>query len=223
MTDVREDEIVSRVLELLRDAGLELPGPAPRAVADTGRVADVVDGEIIESAWGNAIRNRTTTPFLTSADRDASIPPPDGGLCYLLDSQRIYAYSGGEWIATSTPNLGSVALAGTIPNSVSPITIGTLAVTAAAYARLLLVFAQITVSTAATAVWELKVTSSAAATTHFQRGRDNGSSTSLILPVVLPADTATTLTATAAFTTAPGNTGTIVSGGSRMDYAGWPQ
>src|SRR5678815_11206 len=44
------------------------PVAAPRAVAATGRVPDVVDGEIIEAAWGNAIRDRSVPRYDTVAE-----------------------------------------------------------------------------------------------------------------------------------------------------------
>lgn len=54
-------------LELLARAGLVVPGAPPSiaalAVPATGRIPDVADGDVIESAWGNGVRDRSVPNY----------------------------------------------------------------------------------------------------------------------------------------------------------------
>ena len=214
----REPFTAAQLAELERMFASATVAPVPRAIAATGRIPDVVDGELIESAWGNAIRDRTVTPFATGADRDAATPqPPPGALCVTLDTGALWRMSANGW-TSEYARAQTVALAGTIPNSVSPVTIGTFVVPPEPGARMMVITASMAVSTTATAVFILTVTSSAGGAPMIGRNAGNSSSVSIpTTPIRLPADTATTLTATGAFATAPAATGTVMNGLSRMD------
>jgi hypothetical protein len=64
------------------------------------KIPDVVDGEPIESAWGNqSIRDRTVQRMDTVADRDASIPAPgDGETVWIQDIDELQTYTGTRWV-----------------------------------------------------------------------------------------------------------------------------
>lgn len=56
-------------------------------IPDPGWVPDVTPRTIIESDWGNAIRDRVVHRFATGAERDAAWPdPPPGARCSVGDS-----------------------------------------------------------------------------------------------------------------------------------------
>ncbi len=63
------------------------------------KIPDVVDGETIETTWGNqSIRDRTVQRMDNTADRDASIPSPQPGeTVYLTDDSRLEIWTGSEW------------------------------------------------------------------------------------------------------------------------------
>ena len=64
------------------------------------KIPDVVDGEPIESAWGNqSIRDRTVQRMDTVADRDASIPAPgDGETVWIQDINELQIWDGSKWL-----------------------------------------------------------------------------------------------------------------------------
>lgn len=129
-----------------------------------------------------------------------------------------------NYLPTIFVTIATVALSGTIPNSTTPVTIGTVVIPASPYPRTVYVTGSMAVSTAATAVFELKLAASSnVAVAPIGRGSGNGTSVHTPpTPFGLPANTACTLSATGAFTTAPGATGTVVAGLSRMDALVFP-
>jgi hypothetical protein len=140
------DQVLARLVPALRAAGVPvdlaaLEGPAPMAVPATGRIPDVVDGVIIESAWGNAIRDRSVTPFATVADRDASTPgAPNGALCVTFDTGQLWARLSGVWYAVG-PGLSAagqtqVSVGGSAQTGIAAsTTIATLTITPAPWKR----------------------------------------------------------------------------------------
>ena len=64
----------------------------------TSWLPDVVPDEVIESAWGNTIRDRTATPFATAAARTTAIPTPTTGMVtYQIDTKRLEVWDGAQW------------------------------------------------------------------------------------------------------------------------------
>lgn len=62
-------------------------------------IPDVLAGNVIESAWGNQIRDRTMMRYASQAALDASIPLPTAGdFAYLLDVDVAQIYDGAEWV-----------------------------------------------------------------------------------------------------------------------------
>jgi hypothetical protein len=73
-------------------------------------IPDVNPDELIESAWGNTIRDHVVHVFASEAERAAAIPAPDEGMvAYLTGSKVADVYSGTAWIPFS---LGATAAAG---------------------------------------------------------------------------------------------------------------
>lgn len=66
------------------------------------RTADVVAGTLIQSAWGNEIRDRTVQQFATTAERDTWAGPPAGAVCITTDTMTLWRYTGTTWVALDT-------------------------------------------------------------------------------------------------------------------------
>jgi hypothetical protein len=64
-----------------------------------GLTPDVAAGELIQSAWGNEIRDRTVQHFATAAERDGWIGPPDGAMAVTTDNNLLWQYNGTAWVA----------------------------------------------------------------------------------------------------------------------------
>lgn len=61
-------------------------------------IPSVVPLEIIESAWGNAVRDTGCTVFSTMAERSAQLPvPTDGRLCFTADDDQLWVGRAGAW------------------------------------------------------------------------------------------------------------------------------
>jgi hypothetical protein len=61
-------------------------------------IADVVAGTKILSAWGNAIRDRTVTPFVNKTERDGAITAPKFGMTTVReDSKGLEYYDGAKY------------------------------------------------------------------------------------------------------------------------------
>jgi hypothetical protein len=70
----------------------------PLAIPSTGLVPDVVDGALIETAWGNAIRDRTLERFDNLAQLNAQWPnAPVGCRALMLDTFRTYTRRATAW------------------------------------------------------------------------------------------------------------------------------
>jgi hypothetical protein len=64
----------------------------------TGWIPDVVPDQVIASAWGNQIRDRTVTPFANAAARNAAIVAPVVGMAtFLDDTNALEVYDGALW------------------------------------------------------------------------------------------------------------------------------
>ncbi len=62
------------------------------------KTPDVVDGGIIQSSWGNEIRNRTIQVFASAAERASQWPtPPRGAISYLNDVGNLWVHNGTAW------------------------------------------------------------------------------------------------------------------------------
>ena len=97
------DPVLHRLTEILHargelsDAQLEeLLGIGTTAVPSAGPIPDVVDGEIIEAAWGNEIRNRTITPFADVASLKAWAAP-NGSTAWVTATKQFYWRRDGAW------------------------------------------------------------------------------------------------------------------------------
>lgn len=63
-----------------------------------GEIADVVPGEPVESAWGNAVRDRSIQRYADQTALDGSVPiPVQGDVAYLLDSDTFQIHDGSVW------------------------------------------------------------------------------------------------------------------------------
>lgn len=93
-----ERRFAALVAELGELGGL-LRGISPQAaIPATGLVPDVVDGQLVESAWGNAIRDRALGRHDSYAALKSQWPTPaDGAHALTLDDGRIYTRRLGRW------------------------------------------------------------------------------------------------------------------------------
>jgi len=67
-----------------------------------GLTPNVVDGNPIQAAWGNEIRDRTSQVFANAAERDAQwTAPPDGAFAVTLDDGLTHQRVLGEWYPTA--------------------------------------------------------------------------------------------------------------------------
>jgi len=73
-------------------------GAAPLAIPSTGLIPDVTDGALIETAWGNAIRNTTVGRFDNLAQLNAQwSAAPVGARAVMLDTFRTYTKRATAW------------------------------------------------------------------------------------------------------------------------------
>jgi len=98
MTDTGTPTLEQRFAELagtfLAQARAEL-GVTPALIPATGLIPDVVDGQLIESAWGNAVRNIGVARFDSFAALQAGWPAaPNGSRAITLDTFRTYTKRG---------------------------------------------------------------------------------------------------------------------------------
>lgn len=100
-TTTDSGDLERRFRELVADLaalGELLRGPSPFAIPATGLIPNVLDGQIIESAWGNAIRDRSLQKFDSLAALKAGwTSPPDGSHAYLLDENSLLLAKAGTW------------------------------------------------------------------------------------------------------------------------------
>jgi hypothetical protein len=90
----RYNELNGHLREVFQQYGLV----SPQAIPATGLIPDVVDGQLIESAWGNAIRDRTLERFDTKAALDAGWPSAaNGSAAVTLDTNSRWMRAGGAW------------------------------------------------------------------------------------------------------------------------------
>lgn len=103
MTDTENVDLAELVRDLVRAElrSVEAPTADPLAIPPTGRIPAVVDGQIIESAWGNMVAGRTVTPFATLAERNAATGMAAGSECYVIDIRRSYVWTGSAWLDLS--------------------------------------------------------------------------------------------------------------------------
>lgn len=61
-------------------------------------IDDVVPGEVVESVWGNDIRDRTVQRYVDAVERDFLNPNPNAGeLAYLINLQQVEVFNGTDW------------------------------------------------------------------------------------------------------------------------------
>jgi len=70
---------------------------------------DVVSGTIIQSSWGNQIRDRTVQQFASIAERNVWTAPPKGAMCVTTDTNAVWQYSGTAWVSWPLSAKGLVA------------------------------------------------------------------------------------------------------------------
>ena len=98
MTTIETD--LTELRGLLRRMDRLLLKPDVRAAVDvSGNPEYVATGEIIESAWGNAVKDRVRAIFPTRADLDAWTQSPVGTHAYTVDDGHswVRGLSGWEW------------------------------------------------------------------------------------------------------------------------------
>ena len=100
--DLERRLMLAQVLAILERSGVELDRAAVdeiaglHAIAPTGAIPDVVDGQIVESAWGNGLRDRSVTPFDTLAAATAA-GGANGQLAVTVDTAVLYVRRAGAW------------------------------------------------------------------------------------------------------------------------------
>lgn len=63
-------------------------------------IPDVIPQDVIESVWGNAIRDTGITRFSSNSERNNTIPnPQDGRTCFVEDINQLYVGVAGTWRA----------------------------------------------------------------------------------------------------------------------------
>jgi len=75
---------------------------------------DVTAGTIVQSTWGNQIRDRTVQVFATVAERNTWAAPPAGAHCVTLDTLTRWIYTGTAWRSLSAPPRARVTRTGTL-------------------------------------------------------------------------------------------------------------
>lgn len=69
-------------------------------------IPNVNPNELITSAWGNQIRDRTVTPFVNAAERTAAIPTPAAGMfSYLTATDSLEYWNGAAWLRVGPAQL----------------------------------------------------------------------------------------------------------------------
>ena len=77
---------------------------------------NVISGEVIESDWGNSIRDRTVQRYASAAARSAShATPVQGDLSFLSDTGKVYVYYSGSWRQFDADHASSHNMGGTDP------------------------------------------------------------------------------------------------------------
>lgn len=94
------DELLAR-LDVIEAALTSLGGPALLAATDSsGNPSTVAAGQLIESAWGNAVIDRIIRRYLTAAARNTALPTPAiGTMTYQQGDNSVQLRdSSGQWI-----------------------------------------------------------------------------------------------------------------------------
>lgn len=187
-----------------------------------------VGEEVLAADFNIYVQDQTVQVFASLTQLQTDWPgAPVGAFAFTADtcSRYMKVASGASGWVPQGPQTFAVGLSGTIPNSTSPITAGTIAVPAAPFTRLLVVSAAISATGSPTAVINLVLTDSATSVSRIGRGTiTNGVVVAVPYTVPLPANTAATFTATANFTAAPGSTGAITTDPrfSQMNIVAYP-
>ena len=107
-----EARFAALVAQLQDLAALVHPG-ARAAIPATGLIPDVVDGQLIETAWGNAVagaQGRVVHRFDNYAQVKAQwTAPPDGAVCVTVDDGRLYVRRAGRWYTRASGTIASIA------------------------------------------------------------------------------------------------------------------
>jgi hypothetical protein len=96
---------------------------------------NVVSGNTIESAWGNAIRDRIVQRYASLAERTSLSPTPsDGDLSFFEDSGAVDIYYSGSWRPLGTQEVdGSVEVFGPVSHTTSFAAVATVTLTIPTY------------------------------------------------------------------------------------------
>lgn len=74
------------------------------------RTPDVAPDQLIQSSWGNEIRNRTVQVFANYAEvKSGWTSPPEGAHAMTLDDGRVYRRWNGRWYTRATGTIASIA------------------------------------------------------------------------------------------------------------------
>ena len=80
-----------------------------------GLTPTVIDGAIIETAWGNEIRDRTFQVFASAAERDAQwLTPPNGAICITLDTNYWFIRTAAGWVRQNANSSVGGSLSGDV-------------------------------------------------------------------------------------------------------------
>jgi len=63
-----------------------------------GLTPDVAAGTLIQSSWGNEIRNRTVQVFATVTERNNWIAPPHGAIAVTTDTNTVWQRTATTWV-----------------------------------------------------------------------------------------------------------------------------
>jgi len=98
--------------------------PLATVIAEPGWVPSVAAGAVIESTWGNAVRDRLMHRFASTADRDTNWPAaPSGAMCITTDTGRMWRRTLGAWQAQGiNPNVVAATTFPGLTSSVTPAT-----------------------------------------------------------------------------------------------------
>lgn len=78
-----------------------------------GELDQVIPGEVIESAWGNAVGDRILNRYADATDRDTKNPTPSAGdLAYLQNVDHMQMYNGTAWVGVINTRQGPTIEAG---------------------------------------------------------------------------------------------------------------
>lgn len=185
----------AQIAELRAEYGLA----SPRAVPATGLIPDVVDGQLIEAAWGNAIRDRTVERFDTYAALVAQWGSAAvGSVAVTMDNGWMWYRKNATatgWVPIShLPPVATINLTGT-GIATTPVVVGQFSIAAVPYPRMIGVTGHCVFTGSSSDVYELSYLSISGGQTVGARciGGSAGTATLAYMESNLAANTAATL------------------------------